>query len=364
MAPGWWREYLKRPSLVAATAVIAIALVVIVGPQVRELLPRPAARPSPHGPAVFLSPGFADVPVPLPTPKPSPLPNLGRTPAGVPVLWVKEANGLVAYSWQGQPLGALAVDATQPSPDGQTLWTGESFVGARGDLLSTPPLPLKFTWAGGSDGVCGVDSGGLGTELWAYRLGTTARISVRVLPAGVAAVAGCSFQRDLALVRAGGAYVTDLYWVRLHDGAVLGHKTYAPNAVAGIVAAPDLRYFAENYDTGPHPNNQTEATAVRRVADGSLLASRDDLVLAFAADDTELVTGAFNAGTVGVFSLTGRRLWTPRDGPADWARSAPFGAEFAMVASGPDGQPNVLQLVTAGRPSFATTLPDGAQLLT
>lgn len=369
MAPGWWGELSKRPALVAAMVVAALGLVGVVGPQVREWLPRPAPRPTPPTAAVVVSPGFADVAVPVPSPTPVPLPDLGPPPPGIPLIWIGGPSGLVAYSWQGKALGVRHANTAEPSPDGQVFWNGESLIGARGENLGQPNLPRGSTvWSAGSDGLCGVASGGPTATVWTYRLGQPGSTAVRALPASVGGsvgeVAGCSFQRDLTLVTVGGSSVADLYWIRLHDGAVLGHKSYAPDAVAGVIASPDLRYFAENYVEGPHPGNQTEVTAIRRVSDGSLVASRDDSVEAFSADGTEIVTGAFNAGTVGVFNLTGRQLWAPSNGPADWAVAAPSGAAFAMTAFGSDGQPNVLQLVVNGVALPPISIPDGAHLLT
>ncbi|HEX6524107.1 MAG TPA: hypothetical protein VF070_29525 [Streptosporangiaceae bacterium] len=169
---------------------------------------------------------------------------------------------------------------------------------------------------------------------------------------------GCSISRDLELVEGTvQAHATDLWWVRLHDGHVLGHKSYGQDAVANVVASSDLTYFAENYVAAPHPPGAPDVTTLRRVTDGQAVGTRGDLVEAFSADHTEMVTDAFNYGTVGVFTVGGEQLWMPEQ-PSDRACPSPFGANFAtIVPAAGDAGSDKLELVTRGRSVDIALLP-------
>jgi hypothetical protein len=102
--------------------------------------------------------------------------------------------------------------------------------------------------------------------------------------------AACSWQNDRAvLIRTlyGGAVsgasapqVSDVWVVRLSNGAILAHHAYAPESAADVVVSSDAKYLAENSPA------QLPTVRVRRVADWSLLKTLTGRVVLFSGDDS------------------------------------------------------------------------------
>jgi hypothetical protein len=270
-------------------------------------------------------------PTPTPSPPPSPAPDFGRVRPNLDVFWIvgRDSRWMVAFDWSGQPAGTLQRVASSVSPDGQRLYSDGAFIDAQGDFLAKPELPGEnFTWSTASDGVCGYGGG-----LWTYRLGGAGARLVHAMADPEGAVAACSFARDLALVASGAPEKPrTLSWIRLHDGALLAHRSYPPDDLGDVVVSRDFRYFAENFYSLSRPATYgVPPSVIREVNGGGEVAGRGDVVTAFSADDREVATVLIGGGVVGVFRLTTNpteSVWQAGGGEMPDLYPAPSGAEF------------------------------------
>jgi len=301
-----------------------------------------------------------------PTPPAGPAPRLGAAPPNVDVFWIvgRGSRWMVAYDWSGHAAGVLDRVASSASPDGQRLYSNGDFFDAQGDFLERAMLPSDtFSWATASDGVCGYDSG-----LWVFNLaeGRVRRVGPLADPEGV--VAACSFERDLALVTTGSVdRPRTLWWIRLHDGAVLASRGYPPDDLGDIVVSHDFRYFAENFYSLNRPVTYgVPPSVIRLVAGGAEVGERPDLVTAFSADSAEVATIVFGGGVVGVFKLGaggGLPTWKAAAGTTPDLYASPTGAKFVGERLDPRSGALSLLIVGGGGATTAVQPPPFDSLL-
>jgi hypothetical protein len=251
----------------------------------------------------------AGAPVPAATPKA----DYGPPPAGVNLLYVndpKHPSWLIGYDWQGQPRATLKL--SQPTevrmaPDGSAFQVTIGAKGGSGDFLDrlgnlvpgspAPGMPVGM-WADDNRHFCVVfddshtSSWMLGTQL----PGQGVR-AVPVLPGDpsggqtAVGIAACSIRNDLAiLVRTTIAWPYEMWTVRISDGTIRSHTTFAgSHLLANVVVSSDGVLIAENSSrSSGQPDSTAPSTIIRRVSDGSVVATLDPSigVLAFSGDDS------------------------------------------------------------------------------
>jgi hypothetical protein len=307
---------------------------------------------------------------PVGEPTASPAADYGPPPAGVPLLYVhdpKHPTWLIGYDWTGQPRGTVKLSDAQPNigmaPDGQSFAIGLDAKGGNWQFLdrlgqpvaapSTLPGAYSTLWADDNQHVCSMtfDQQTLDYTLWTAVPGQPIkRVMVvahdpSVGQTGVS-LAACSFKNDLAIaVRTTISSPTETWIVRLSDGKVIAHNTYA-GALANVVASTDGAYTAENSSvssgqTGPGATS----TVIRHVSDGSVVATLDPTiaVLGFSGDDSMvLVTRVPWVGPLthlAVFDVAGHEVWSD-DGTATYGGfvAMPGGRDFALTYRSPTAQ--------------------------
>lgn len=301
-------------------------------------------------PRVSPTPNAFASPSPRPTSSPAPaavdygpVPNLPVFYAGDPQI----ASWLVAFDWSGRPVGTLKLDA-QPNagvaaaPGGGTVYVDGRFYDRGGRLVGSLPVTDKATPTWDEDGrhVCGLRgssdiNASFRYELWTDAVGNAPRDVAAVGPETMLGQTGenviaCSVRRDLAIVvRTAIAWPTDAWFVRLSDGALLGHRSYPNQALSNIVASRDARYLAENATGEP---SGAAATVVRDVDTGAVVGRfGPDSVLGFAANNAAVLLSLGSAHAVAVATLAGA-MSTPIsiDGQPLFAVARPGSADFAL----------------------------------
>ena len=266
---------------------------------------RPRVRPSP-------SPLASPSPLPAPSPAPD---DHGPVPAGVPVFYAGAPDApdwLTALDWNGVPVGTLKLPAgvaAQPArsaPGGGTLWVGGTFYDRSGRSLGSVPITDKTVpvWADDGSRVCalrpvGDPMTGFRYQLWTAAVGGPLRAVAIVGPETQVGQVGedvlaCSGRRDLAIVvRTAIAWPTDVWYVRLSTGAVVGHTSYPGQWLSTVVASTDTRYVAENASgfQGQAGQSGAPSTLIREVDTGAVVGTLGDRqVLAFSPDDGAVLT--------------------------------------------------------------------------
>ena len=268
-------------------------------------------------------------------PPATPVADYGPPPLGVPLIYLQDphhSTWLVGYDWSGKPRGTvkLSLAGVQQSPDGVEFTTTPSGKGGSGPFLDRfgQPIPgapgLLNTalgmWADDNRHLCWVTldqqtfEWGLSTQLPGAAAKTVAVIArdQGIGQTGIAVV-GCSWNNDRAiLVRTTISSPSELWVMRMSDGAVLSHQSYQPNVLASITASRDAIYVAENsaiFTPGTPPAGAA-VTVVRRVSDWSPVSAVDGIVEGFSADDSLiLVTGPTQATTRVLNLKTGGAVW-------------------------------------------------------
>jgi len=263
----------------------------------------------------------AATPVGAPTPTATPSADYGPPPTGVELLYVHDPNHptwLIGYDWTGRPRSTVKLTDLQPNvgmaPDGQSFAIGLGakggnwqFLDRLGQPIATPStLPGAYStlWADDNQHVCSMtfDQQTLDYTLWTALPGQSIkRVMVvahdpNVGQTGVS-LAACSFKNDQAIaVRTTISYPSEIWVVRLSDGKLLAHRSFADGALANVVASSDATYIAENTsDTArigaPYSPG---VTRIRRVSDWAQVATVGSFaVSAFSGDDSlVLLTGS------------------------------------------------------------------------
>jgi hypothetical protein len=163
-------------------------------------------------------------------------------------------------------------------------------------------------------------------------------------------LASCSFHNDKAvLVRTTNSWPSESWVIRISNGRVVAHSTYADSTVVNLVGSRDGLLVAENAPQSvgqEFPHGGGVWTIVRRISDKSVVAKLDASlgVLAFNSDDSLALVTTLSIWVGGqpthlaVIDLrTGQRTWS-YDGPDMFGSSVaqPGGRDFALVLRATD----------------------------
>ncbi len=170
-------------------------------------------------------------------------------------------------------------------------------------------------------------------------------------------VAACSLNRDRAVVvrtaynRTSNQFVvwtSDVWVVRLSDGAALAHHAYVANRVANIVASSDASYVAENSQFDPSLDGGSATSQIRRVSDWASVKSLAAAVQAFSGDDSlVLVVPASLAAKAGFRHAMAVVDW--RSGATRWQQTiADYYQGFAARPAGRDFAVGYGSLIATG----------------
>jgi hypothetical protein len=314
---------------------------------------------------------------PVGAPTASPGSEYGQPPAGVPLLFVHDAEHptwLVGYDWTGQPRGTLKLSDAQPeigmAPDGQSFAIGLGAKGGNwqffdrlGQPVATPStLPGAYStlWADDNQHVCSMtfDQQTLDYTLWTALPGQPIKRVMVVahdpnVGQSTVSLAACSFKNDLAIaVRTTISYPSEMWEMRLSDGKILAHHTYPSGALADVVASTDGAYIAENATTtlaSANPNGAVAGT-IRRVADWSVVTTlpSGEAVVAFNGDDSNVLVSSTFSSFAGIVNLqTGSMVW----------RNDRVGLDVVDVVAQPGGSSFALGLMIH-QPAGSSGVPD------
>jgi hypothetical protein len=158
---------------------------------------------------------------------------------------------------------------------------------------------------------------------------------------------GCSMRNDRAIVTRGVYGVDDHLWViRLSDGKILAHRTYAANQLANISTSPDTTLVVEN---SAKSSGQIAAaapsTVIRRASDMSVVRTLDASagVLGFNSDSSMALVNTSPWVSSGVPThlqlievQTGKVLWHYEGDEvlAGLPLAQPNGKDFALMLKG------------------------------
>jgi hypothetical protein len=161
------------------------------------------------------------------------------------------------------------------SPDGQffhlySYGPGQAILDRLGHPMAQ--AVLFGIWADDNRHVCDLSSG----QLLIQGPDEPTRHVTAGLKSGTASIqlAACSIKNDRAIALGySGALVSDLWVIRLSDGHVVSHRTYATSNLASIVASRDATLVAENVPFRTHVPGLSgpTSTAVRQVSDWQVL---------------------------------------------------------------------------------------------
>jgi hypothetical protein len=254
--------------------------------------------------------------VPAATPNASPLADYGPPPAGVSLIYVHDPNHpswLIGYDWSGTPRGTVkpdqAIDPNQlvaQAPDGQSFQVmptakGGSgvFLDRLGAVISSPGNAGVYTggvWADDNRHFCSV-SFDQQTYVWALVTQgpgeAQKQVAVIARDTGVGqtgiGITGCSYKHDQAVVvRTTIAWPSEMWVMQISTGKVLSHTNYTDQP-SNLVASSDTLFIGENSGVSTALQQPgSSATVIRRVSDGSVVASLDPSmgVLAFSYDNS------------------------------------------------------------------------------
>jgi hypothetical protein len=306
--------------------------------------------------------------------KATPVGDYGPPPAGVPLLYVHDPNNpswLIGYDWSGQPRGTvkLTTDAAQdPStvkmaPDGSGFEVGGTYKGGTGiflDRLGQPvatgtrtPDQVGAMWADDNQHQCVIT---LSSTTFVWRLGTQLPgqafrpVAVIAQDPGIGqsgiSLAACSFMSDLAIaVRTTIAWPAELWVIRLSDGTILVHHSYAASGrLSNVVASQDGTYVAESsakargFDS-PDSSQGAASTIIRRVSDWQVVKSLAPSVqvLRFSSDGSLVVVADVHLQTSSILSVlnwsTGSTVWQAKvtEPFAVALLAQPGGRDFALA---------------------------------
>lgn len=322
--------------------------------------------------------------------------DYGAPPVGVPLIYVADpshAGWYIGVDWSAKPRATvkLAQPLVSPqtlvqAPDGSAFMIPPLKAGSIAflDRLGNQVADANYTgdrtvWADDSKQVCTLDfSGGLGGQwqigLQAPGVKPAARpvaLDPNIVQSGIIAIdfASCSAKNGRAIL----VYnyfdrPTEVYVVRVSDGAVLLHQSHPANVLAGISASEDSTLIAEDsgkssgYLAGP----TAPKTTVRRAADGAIVAQLDPsyYVVAFSRDDSLALvsTSPLASGTQTNLALVrladSSILWhqsTSEEFGGRWVR--PGGGDVAFQLGPPAAQaPGLVELVIVHPDGTAASL--------
>jgi hypothetical protein len=324
--------------------------------------------------------------VPAATPNATPLVDYGPPPAGVPLLYVHDPNDpswLIAFDWSGKPRGTVklqAAAAQDPSavkmaPDGSGFEVGGTYKGGTGTFLDRLGQPVATEtgstglvgamWADDNQHQCVLS---LSPTTYVWRLATQlpgqAPRPVAVIAkdpsigqSGISLTA-CSFRSDRAIaVRTVIAWPAELWVIRLSDGAILAHHSYAASGqLVSVVGSADGKYVAESAANGQGVGSSKSATStvIRRVSDWQVVKKFDPLVqvLRFSGDGAlALVSESVQPNSL---QATLKILnWST--GSTVWQRDLSNPSGFALTVQ-TNGRDFAFADVTLGGPDLKATI--------
>lgn len=324
--------------------------------------------------------------VPAATPKATPFVDYGPPPSGVPLLYVHDPSNpswLIAFDWSGKPQGTVklqAAAAQDPSavkmaPDGSGFEVGGTYKGGTGTFLDRLGQPVATEtgsiglvgamWADDNQHQCEIT---LNSTTYVWRLATQLPgqaprpVAVIAQDPGIGqsgiSLAACSYRNDLAIaVRTTIAWPAELWVIRLSDGAILAHHSYAASGqLASVVGSADGKYVAESAANGQGVGSSKSAasTVIRRVSDWQVVKKLDPSVQVtrFSGDGTlALVYQPLQQNS----PLATLKILNWSTGATVWHRdlSDPFG--FALAAQ-PDGRDFAFADITLGGPDLKATI--------
>ncbi|HEX2682056.1 MAG TPA: hypothetical protein VHQ03_12280, partial [Candidatus Dormibacteraeota bacterium] len=314
--------------------------------------------------------------VPASTPKASRV-NLDRDyappPSGVALFYVESPSHpgwYIGFDWDGKPWGTIKLQPNEngyltQAPGGSGFLTFQNAKGGSpqvldrlgnpiGDLITTRLQSLM--WSDDGRSYCTLDASNwrIGVQTVGGPPAATHVVALDSsnLRSGIIALGfrSCSQANDRAiLVYNAFGRPSEVWVVRLSDGAILFHQTYDTNTLADITASADGSLIAEssNKSSGYLAGATAPSTTIRRVPDGAVLATLDPGygVVAFSADHSSVLvtTSPWASGTPTHLALvelaTGKVLWR-HDGDQELAGffTEPTGAAFAIMLQDPHDQ--------------------------
>lgn len=324
--------------------------------------------------------------VPAATPKATPVADYGPPPAGVPLLYVHDPNNsswLIGYDWSGNPRGTVKVatdSAEDPAtvkmaPDGSRFEFGSTYKGGTGVFLDRlgQPIPTTAPYAGFVDGLWADDNKhqclislnpttfvwGLSTLLPGEPARPVAVIAhdPELGQSGIQLVA-CSFQNDVAIaLRTTIAWPGELWVVRLSDGALLAHHTYAASLqLASVVGSADGKYVAESSAKGQGFDSSKSAasTVIRRVSDWQVVKKLDASVQVTRFSGDGALALVYESPQPSSPRATLKILnWST--GSTVWQRDFTDPAAYAVAAQ-PNGRDFAFADITLGGPDLKATI--------
>jgi hypothetical protein len=311
-----------------------------------------------------------------PTATAVPVADYGPPPAGVPLVYVQDPTHegwLIGFDWAGRPRGTVKMPQPLDSgrigqaPDGSVFGISPNgkggfteFLDGQGNRirmdpsLADWPVNAGLVWADDGKHLCGVWYPQRGWNL-ITRLPSTGPTSVPVAidPDGAIvrsgiigfSVAACGFGNDRAVITRDVSGVEEHVWVvRMSDGKVLAHHTYAANQLANIVASGDGALIAENSAKSVGQiAPAAPSTIIRRASDMSVVLTLDASigVLGFNSDNSAALvyTTPWAAQVQTHMALievqTGKVLWR-YEGSQELAGflAQPNGKGFAVMLKG------------------------------
>jgi hypothetical protein len=312
---------------------------------------------------------------------PTPSKDYGPPPVGTPLLYVHDPNNpawLIAFDWSGKPVGtvklagAIAQDpsAVHMAPDGSGFELGGTYKGGGGTFLdrlgnpivteSGPTGQVGAMWADDNRHQCVLTL----SSTYVWRLGTQLPgqpirpVAVIARDPGIGqsgiSLAACSFHNDLAIaVRTTIAWPTELWVVRLSDGAVAHHSYSSSGRLSSLVASSDGTYVAESSSQGrgfdsPDASQGAASTIIRRVSDWQVVKRLDASVqvMRFSTDGALVLAVKLqppnSAGMLTVLNWSAGSILWQRQSTAPFAVAVltqPAGRDFALAFAALGGPP-------------------------
>jgi len=334
------------------------------------------------------------------SPTAAPAVDYGPPPAGVPLVYVqdsKNAAWLIGFDWTGKARGTVKMPAPLDTsrigqaPDGSVFGISPNGKGGYTEFMDTQgnripmdpslsdwPVNASLIWADDGQHLCGIWFAPRG---WALitRLPAKSPTSVPVaidpdgaiVRSGVIGVsmAGCSIQNDRAILTRSAGVDDHLWVVRISDGKILSHRTYAANQLSNFVASPDGALIVENSAKSVGQiAPAAPSTIIRRASDMSVVLTLDASigVLGFNSDNSVALvyTTPWAAQVQTHMALievqTGKVLWR-YEGSQELAAfmAQPNGKDFAVMLKGTadSGMHPSISVVLVRSDGSTTTVP-------
>jgi len=372
------RALIRAPHHALASAVAGGVMLLVLaafGVSVSQL----AARRTPP-PVSAQPPSPVATPSTSSSPSPAPAPDYGTPPAGGPLIYVVDPRNrgwLQALDWSGHFVGTvklpnpLAVSSdgrltgAVPSGDGSRIVVGGQEFDRAGKPTATVDSQLvdrsSAGYADDNAHLCGIrdfdsnqrPNGPFGQILFTLLPGSPGRDTARFTLEGLGQVgyrdAACSFKANRAVVvKSAVFWPTDWWLVRISDGAIVQHKTFANEYLSTVIATENGAYVAENPGQAkPDPGLTTAPyTIIRRTSDGAQVGRLDSWLVDMFSGDGSLAlvypkeSPSYTTGSTRIIDWrTGKVIWTrPPGRQLDAVLALPGGRDFALAFSAPDQQ--------------------------